>query len=540
MLTANDDGSTGPSVTYSFSPSTKKMLRTSSDGTSKVLLNNCNLLSFQLFTRCPSNAVFGSFPVAVNNWQQTVKVLQLTWKTSMTLPSGIVNSENIQTARIVIRKQQDHLASIMKIRLSRKLKQMASALLVVMVLGGILCLFVMYYLSLIQQQNTLSVRSQAWNIAIAVSEAGIEEGLQALNSQSLTPSLSSADGWHLDATGTYYWRTNTNASLGGNWYTIAIRRNYPIAYQHEVTCPGLCDPAGAGGQHTRPCFSRPTVSRQVPASSPGRCGCAATATPCFLPSLVAKHKIDLKGNGVLTDSFDSEDLWKSYYGQYDADVYAGDKGDIASNDGVVGTISVQNAKIYGKAHTGPEGTVDIVNQGWVGTHPEASARRTQASRTVSSPGRQLHLSPTPACPIPPACRWAAPKTIVTVTYDYSKTTTNSTVYPNPPPWSGVTQTYVTTPANHQRPTRPRHLRRLGHDQLRGQPAILRRPTPTTTSSAPTTLTRFTTPTPSTTTNTLRSRDRDRGLLHDRCPARLNHCHGRGAAGAAQRPEHERQ
>jgi Tfp pilus assembly protein PilV len=105
ILAANNDGSTS-TVTYSFSPSTKKMLRTS-DGASKALLNDCSLLSFQLFTRCPSNGVFGSFPVAVNNWSNTVKVLQLTWKTSMTLPGGIVNSENVQTARIVIRKQQD-------------------------------------------------------------------------------------------------------------------------------------------------------------------------------------------------------------------------------------------------------------------------------------------------------------------------------------------------------------------------------------------------------------------------------------------------
>ncbi len=109
ILTANDDGST-PTVTYSFSPSTKKMIRTSSDGTSRLLLDNCSLLNFELFTRCPSNAVygFGSFPVAVNNWSNTVKVLQLTWKTAMKLPSGIVNSENVQTARIVIRKQQDN------------------------------------------------------------------------------------------------------------------------------------------------------------------------------------------------------------------------------------------------------------------------------------------------------------------------------------------------------------------------------------------------------------------------------------------------
>jgi Tfp pilus assembly protein PilV len=106
VLTANEDGSTGPTVTYSFNPGTQKMVRRSSDGTSKVLLNNCSLLAFKLYTRCPSNSVFGSFPVAVDNWSNTVKVLQLTWKTSITQPSAIVNSENVQTARIVIRKQQ--------------------------------------------------------------------------------------------------------------------------------------------------------------------------------------------------------------------------------------------------------------------------------------------------------------------------------------------------------------------------------------------------------------------------------------------------
>ena len=104
IQTANEYGATGPDVTYTFSPSTRQMLRTS-DGTSKVLLNDCSLLNFQLFTRCPSNAVFGSFPVATGDWQQTVKVLQLKWKTSINLPS--VASENVQTARIVIRKQQD-------------------------------------------------------------------------------------------------------------------------------------------------------------------------------------------------------------------------------------------------------------------------------------------------------------------------------------------------------------------------------------------------------------------------------------------------
>jgi hypothetical protein len=48
------------------------------------------------------------FPLASGNWTQSVKVVQLTWKTSRHVPSGPVNSENIQTARIVIRKQQDN------------------------------------------------------------------------------------------------------------------------------------------------------------------------------------------------------------------------------------------------------------------------------------------------------------------------------------------------------------------------------------------------------------------------------------------------
>ena len=68
ILTADIYGGSGPTVTYSFSPTTQTMLRTSSDGTTTTLLENCSLLSFQLYTRCPSNGVFGIFPVAVNNW----------------------------------------------------------------------------------------------------------------------------------------------------------------------------------------------------------------------------------------------------------------------------------------------------------------------------------------------------------------------------------------------------------------------------------------------------------------------------------------
>ncbi len=96
----------GANVTYSFD-STKQQL-TRNDGASKVLLTNCNLLNFQLYTRPPASNSFDNYPVQIgSNWQQTVKVVQLTWKTSMNIcPTAQVNSEDVQTAKIVIRKQQ--------------------------------------------------------------------------------------------------------------------------------------------------------------------------------------------------------------------------------------------------------------------------------------------------------------------------------------------------------------------------------------------------------------------------------------------------
>jgi type II secretory pathway pseudopilin PulG len=93
------------SVVYYFRPQTKQMIRSASDGTYKVLLNDCNLISFNLFQRNPKSGTYDIYPAATGNWQQTVKVIQLSWKTSRSALNGLVNSENIQTARVVIRKQ---------------------------------------------------------------------------------------------------------------------------------------------------------------------------------------------------------------------------------------------------------------------------------------------------------------------------------------------------------------------------------------------------------------------------------------------------
>jgi type II secretory pathway pseudopilin PulG len=96
----------GVNVTYGFD-STKQMF-TRNDGSSSVLLTNCNLVSFGLFVRPPASNSFDMYPVNTgSNWQQQVKTVQLTWKTSMSIcPTAQINSEDVQTACIVIRKQQ--------------------------------------------------------------------------------------------------------------------------------------------------------------------------------------------------------------------------------------------------------------------------------------------------------------------------------------------------------------------------------------------------------------------------------------------------
>src|SRR5215470_7766359 len=123
----------------------------------------------------------------------------------------------------------------MKISLTRKAKQLASSLLTALVICSILSLFVMYYLSLIEQQNLLSARSQTWNMAIAVSEAGIEDGLQQVNTA--YPDMST-DGWTFNGSTCY---TKSNYLADGNsymaWIYITNGMNPTVVCQAYVTPP---------------------------------------------------------------------------------------------------------------------------------------------------------------------------------------------------------------------------------------------------------------------------------------------------------------
>lgn len=93
-------------VTYSYDAVAKTLIRATSGGDKQVLLDNCSDVTINLFQR---NAVGGSydvFPVANGNWQTTAKVVEVSWRTTRTIGgTKRTNSEYVQTARIVIRKQ---------------------------------------------------------------------------------------------------------------------------------------------------------------------------------------------------------------------------------------------------------------------------------------------------------------------------------------------------------------------------------------------------------------------------------------------------
>src|SRR5215472_558086 len=257
----------------------------------------------------------------------------------------------------------------MKTKIFKRMKQAASALLTALVICSIFSLFVVYYLSLIEQQNLLNSRSQTWNLAIAITEAGVEEGMEQLNDNFLA--LGTAP-WSYVGNNTYY-RTNTMPD--GNGYSVFITNTVPFptivarAYVRSISILSAKQNIAAGFFAAGGVNMDPTIVTRAVAVT-------CTRSSLYLGALVAKKGINMNGNNIMTDSFSSCDPTKSLNGQYSPGVYVGDRGDVASNLGVISTVSGGNANIYGHAHTGAgANTVYAGAQGGVGTHSWQAANR---------------------------------------------------------------------------------------------------------------------------------------------------------------------
>lgn len=267
----------------------------------------------------------------------------------------------------------------MKLKLRYALKQNASVLVVSLCVMTILALSIAGYMSYVQQQSFLGARAQSWNMAMGCAEAGIEEALQHINSNS---SNLGVDGWEKD--GSMY--SVTRALSTGFGYTVSVDASTPnspiIVAQGNVQSPALASASPAGfyaavGVNTP--ASRASISRAVRVTT--------TRGSMFLAAMVARHQIDMNGNNVKTDSFDSASPFKSTNGQYDpakVSSYDSSHGDVASNDGVTHAVSVGNANIFGHVYTGPGGSVGVGPSGAVGDNAW------QSSHTGFQPGWVLN------------------------------------------------------------------------------------------------------------------------------------------------------
>lgn len=91
----------GTTVTYTYTPSAGTVSRVTPSGT-RPLLTQCERFNFSICQRTPVGAMSAVFPAAD---AATAKVINLSWLCSRNILGQRANTESVQTARIVIRKQ---------------------------------------------------------------------------------------------------------------------------------------------------------------------------------------------------------------------------------------------------------------------------------------------------------------------------------------------------------------------------------------------------------------------------------------------------
>jgi hypothetical protein len=174
-------------------------------------------------------------------------------------------------------------------------------------------------------------------------------------------------------------------------------------------------------------FGSPTIARAV---------CVKVSnSSLFGGAMVAKNGIDLNGNNILTDSFDSSDPAKSTNGQYDP-AKAGDCGDVATDSGVINSLNLGNANIYGHARTGPGGSIALGPSGAIGAHSWQAAN----SSGIESGWVSTDANFTFPNMILPYTSGLTPLSgaIVTSQTSVATNSVSSSTYPSPAPAGGVT------------------------------------------------------------------------------------------------------
>jgi hypothetical protein len=254
----------------------------------------------------------------------------------------------------------------MKLNVATLTRKSGSVLLVTLVTAGVLGITLASYLTLVSNQSRNVARSKHWNQALVVAESGVEDALQMVNKFVATPLLTnwvntySGDNW--SKSGNVYSRTGYLNAAHTIYYTVTVsNQNTTLNNLVTIRSTGYTSLPASLANNT--VLTRTVVVR-------------AQIDTIFNVAMAALGAIDLKGNGISTDSFDSGDTNWSTASLYDATrqtsiLYDPTRrkagGDVATNNTLTNSnLSVGNADVAGHIITGPSGTYSIGPNGTVG------------------------------------------------------------------------------------------------------------------------------------------------------------------------------
>lgn len=253
----------------------------------------------------------------------------------------------------------------MNVRLRSANLSRGNVLVAALVIGAVVGLSLAAYLSWASTQNRLIMRSQIWNGALPLAEAGLEEALTHLT---ISSNKLAEDGWTLS--GVSYVKKR---ALGDGYYVVEIETNAnPIIISE--------------GFARAPLHTDQYISRKVRVT--------VTNQPVYIGALVSDLQIDLNGNTIFVDSYDTSDPSYNTGGLYDP-LKTKDNGTVASNLGITNSLMVGDADIFGKVLTGPGGTVQIGPNGAVGSVAWQAAGNKGIQPGWSSDDFNLPIAPVP-------------------------------------------------------------------------------------------------------------------------------------------------
>jgi hypothetical protein len=199
-------------------------------------------------------------------------------------------------------------------------------------------LVILFCLTLVSWNQQIVARSQCWNGAMAVAEAGIEEALAHL--QENYPSNMLTAGWSEDGT---------------NW---SQKRDFGDGY-YNVTITMSTNPVISSQGYSKFPFQDIYLSRSVRVQT--------VWTSYVFNAIATKEQIRLNGFTVGTDSYDSGDpSYSTPTGQYDP-TKTKDGGDIRTNSRAQDAFDAGNSKIKGHVATGKGTTIKVGAGGVIGS-----------------------------------------------------------------------------------------------------------------------------------------------------------------------------